>query len=450
MRLLGFLAVLVVLCSGCNNAKKLGFISGSVTDVNGNPFVGAQVRAQGGGTIAATTTQTGAYVLTDVPEGFTRIIAEAIVGGVRFFGQQVAQVFQNEQTKSVNIMMAPENQLGDIEGRVLAPNGSPIRGARVFVGGALASAMDVTDNDGRFSIRDLPAGFSYPVVASAPDFENDRRDDVLVTANQVSTLSFLLNFSSNRPVFMPEGLFATAYTLPQIPEARSNRHVRAYDAIKGWLDPDRPKATLKGRAVGGHFVEVDLGWDFEDNRSMLGFGVFRGTNATGPLNNAIAFLRDPLASYYADLDGALQPETSYFYEIVALNTDYLDEPTPDGSESPRSDRVSARPFLSIDILSPQPNAITSTTPVISWQSVPRADAYQIIVYNRFPDYDVDPYYPIDPDSPGESRVPAPLTSFVYPGNPPLIPGRTYFAVVIALTNDGSTRSFSQIVPFEVR
>jgi hypothetical protein len=44
---------------------------------------------------------------------------------------------------------------------------------------------------------------------------------------------------------------------------------------------------------------------------------------------------------------------------------------------------------------------------------------------------------------------APATSLVYTG-PPLVSGRTYYAVVLAFTNDRSTHAISQIVPFQAR
>lgn len=51
-------------------------------------------------------------------------------------------------------------------------------------------------------------------------------------------------------------------------------------------------------------------------------------------------------------------------------------------------------------------------------------------------------------NPGAAKVFAPNTSLVYTG-PALSPGRTYYAVVLALTSDRSTRAISQLVPFQI-
>ncbi|MFQ3611044.1 MAG: hypothetical protein SNJ72_06045, partial [Fimbriimonadales bacterium] len=74
--------------------------------------------------------------------------------------------------------------------------------------------------------------------------------------------------------------------------------------------------------------------------------------------------------------------------------------------------------------------------------------YLVLVYDRFPDYQVNPIFPADLDNPGAARVFAPSTSLVYTG-PPLARGRTYYLVVVAQTNDRQTRAISPIVPFQL-
>jgi hypothetical protein len=86
---------------------------------------------------------------------------------------------------------------------------------------------------------------------------------------------------------------------------------------------------------------------------------------------------------------------------------------------------------------------------VQWTPVPNADYYLVLIYDRFPDYQVAPYFPTDLNNPGAAKVLAPATSLVYTG-PPLVSGRTYYAVVLAFTNDRSTRAISQIVPFQAR
>ncbi len=449
-----FLIALVCVLAGCQNEQKFGIVSGTVTDVEGDPVANAEVFVLRQPNARTRTLHNGTYYLTNVPEGFTVIQARAVINGVEYTGQQVAQVFEKEQSKSVNLMIAHTNRQGSIAGFVQDASGRPLERARVFVAGALSSALAITDRRGNYRIDGLPGGYDYLVVASAPGFENVKQM-VSVRAGEVRPVSFTLNPSSNRPVNTPLNLRATTWTMPQELIATRNPALRrAYESIQALLEPNRPqlpdryKTPPPQRAHGDYWIEVDLQWDYEEQQSLLGYGIYRGRTLEELDKNAVAFLRDPLASFFADLDPALQPNVSYYYEIVAINTDYLND-LPN-TVSGRSNRVSARPFVPIALLEPRPNDLVDRLGLIlRWTPVERADAYLVLIYDRFPDYQVSPYYPSDLSDPGPARVPAPNTSLVYTG-PALIPGRTYYAVVIAFTNDRTTRAISQIVPFQVR
>jgi hypothetical protein len=382
-----------------------------------------------------------------VPSRFTIIRARAVINGVEYTGQNVAQVFENEQSKNVNIMIAPADRQGAVEGFVRDALGRGIEGARVLAGGALSSALATTDRRGFYRIAGLPAGYEYPLVASAPDYENDKRT-VAIVAGQTAIISFTLNDSRNRPVQTPINLSATAWTLPRVlTTTRSTREYDAYDAIRAMFDDKpRPRRTVTTRTASDYWIEVDLSWEYQEQISLLGYGIYRGRTIEELNRNAIAFLRDPLADFFADLDPALQPNQTYFYEMVALNTDYLND-LP-GTVSGRSNRVSARPFTPIAITRPFPNEIVDGL-LLQWTPVPNADYYLVLIYDRFPDYKVAPYFPADLSNPGAAKVFAPATALVYTG-PPLVSGRTYYAVVLAFTNDRSTRAISQIVPFQAR
>ncbi len=433
---------------GCQNRQQsFGVVSGTVTDVEGNPVANAEVFSSRQPNARTRTLHNGTYYLTNVPEGFTLLQARAVINGVEYTGQQIVQVFENEQSKSVNIMIAPRNQQGSIQGFVQDALGRPIEGARVFVGGALSSALAVTDRRGNYRIDGLPAGYDYPVIASAPGYENVKQV-VSIRAGDVRPVSFTLNPSSNRPVNAPINLTAVSWTMPRELTATRNPALRnAYEAIKALFDPDRPRRSLT-RSAGDYWIEIDLRWDYQEQLNLLGYGIYRGRTLEELNRNAIAFLRDPLADFFADLDPSLQPNVTYFYEMVALNTDYLND-LPN-TVSGRSNRVSARPFVPIALLEPSPNSLVDRLSlVIRWTPVERADSYLVLLYDRFPDYQVSPYFPSDLANPGPALVPAPNTSLAYTG-PALIPGRTYYAVVIAFTNDRNTRAISQIVPFQVR
>jgi hypothetical protein len=444
----GVCAFLVaVVLAGCGENGKVGIVSGTITDVDGNPVADAEVFAANAVNSRTRSLHNGTYYLTNVPDRFTVIRARAVINGVEYTGQNIAQVFENEQSKSVNIMIAPANRQGAVEGFVSDALGRGIEGARVFAGGALSSALAVTDRRGFYRIAGLPAGYEYPIVASAPDYENDKRT-VSIVAGETALVSFTLNDSRNRPVQTPINLSATAWTLPRMLTAtRSAREYDAYNAIRALFDDKpRPRCTVASRAVGDYWIEIDLSWEYQEQLSLLGYGIYRGRTIDELNRNAIAFLRDPLADFFADLDPALQPNVTYYYEMVALNTDYLND-LP-GTVSGRSNRVSARPFTPIAITRPFPNELVDGL-ILQWTPVPNADYYLVLIYDRFPDYQVAPYFPTDLNNPGAAKVFAPATSLVYTG-PPLVSGRTYYAVVLAFTNNRNTRAISQIVPFQAR
>ncbi|MEN3001552.1 MAG: carboxypeptidase-like regulatory domain-containing protein [Armatimonadota bacterium] len=437
--------------AGCTKPK-VGIISGTVTDVEGNPVANAEVTATGSTTGSTRTLHNGTFYLTNVREGFTTIRARARIGNREYTGQQVAQVFHNEQSKNINIMIAPVDQQGSVEGLVLDPRGRGIERARVFVGGALSSALAVTDQRGYYRIDGLPSGYEYPIVASAPGYENVRQT-VAIRAGEISTVSFALNYSSNRPVNAPQNLTATAWTMPRdLIATRDHRRLHAYNAIRALFDEklrDRPLRP-PSRAAGDYWIEVDLSWDFEQQPSLLGYGIYRGITLQELETNAIAFLRDPLADFFADLDPMLQPNVTYYYEMVAVNTDYLDNPDHPNAKSGRSNRVAARPFVPIQITAPRPDTLVDSSALtISWTPVERADYYLVLIYDRFPDYQVQPFYPSDLSNPGAAKVFAPNTSLVYTG-PAFTPGRTYYLVVLAFSNDRATRAISPLVAVQAR
>jgi hypothetical protein len=443
-----FAFLCAVMLAGCGENGKVGIVSGTITDVDGNPVADAEVFAANAVNSRTRSLHNGTYYLTNVPDRFTVIRARAVINGVEYTGQNVAQVFENEQSKNVNIMIARANRQGAVEGFVRDALGRGIEGARVFAGGALSSALAVTDRRGFYRIAGLPAGFEYPIVASAPDYENDKRT-VSIIAGETALVSFTLNDSRNRPVQTPFNLSATAWTMPRVLTATRSapRERDAYNAIRALFDDKpRPRRTVASRAVGDYWIEIDLSWEYQEQLSLLGYGIYRGRTIDELNRNAIAFLRDPLANFFADLDPALQPNVTYYYEMVALNTDYLND-LP-GTVSGRSNRVSARPFTPIAITRPFPNELVDGL-ILQWTPVPNADYYLVLIYDRFPDYKVAPYFPTDLNNPGAAKVFAPATSLVYTG-PPLVSGRTYYAVVLAFTNNRNTCAISQIVPFQAR
>jgi hypothetical protein len=98
--------------AGCGENGKVGIVSGTITDVDGNPVADAEVFAANAVNSRTRSLHNGTYYLTNVPDRFTIIRARAVINGIEYTGQNVAQVFENEQSKNVNIMIAPARPSG--------------------------------------------------------------------------------------------------------------------------------------------------------------------------------------------------------------------------------------------------------------------------------------------------------------------------------------------------
>ncbi|MFQ3609996.1 MAG: carboxypeptidase regulatory-like domain-containing protein, partial [Fimbriimonadales bacterium] len=292
---------LVLGLSGCGGGtSRTNVISGTVTDVEGEPVVDAEVFVDGFPMRNTRTLHNGTYYLTNVPVGFRLIRARAFINGVEYTGQQVAQVLEEDQSKNINLMVARTTQQGTVEGFVRDAFGRGIEGARVFAGGALSSVLARTDRRGFYRISGLPSGYEYPIVASAPGYENDERR-VEVYAGETSVVSFTLNTSRNAPVNPPQNLRAIAWTLPRtLIATRDARTRRAYESIQQLLDPQHRQRAIT-RSTSNSLIEVSLTWDYERQLSLLGYGIYRGRSLNELQTNAIAFLRDPLADFFSDL-----------------------------------------------------------------------------------------------------------------------------------------------------
>lgn len=449
---LGVVSIVVMWLTACGGKEvHRGSIAGTVTDINGDPVVGARVWVEGAGETVTNTN--GTFLLTDVPEGFKNVRASARIGNQDWSGVALVQVFADDITRNANILLCPVNLQGSIEGFVLDPYGGRVEGARVFAGGPLTSAMAVTDKNGYYRIDGLRGGYEYPVVASAPGFLNDRKT-VSVVAGQITPASFALGVASGVVPAAPTNLEAVVWTQPRgVTRSTSPEVANALEAIKRLLDPRRARRHAISRATpAGSLIEVDLTWDFVEDSRRLGYGIYRGRSANPASlpDNAIAFLRDPLADLFADLDLSLTPGVTYYYQIVAVGANF-DPDTGAGASEP-SNTASATPLEPMSIFPSFPAqgaTISTSTPTLRWDRLNGASYYQVLLFEGFPDINRDPLWPTDLNNPGNSRVSHPNNSTVYTG-PALQPGQTYYWVVVAFSADGSARSISPLWKFTYR
>ncbi len=441
---LGGVAVLIIIgCggggTGSSNGNGIGVVSGIVTDTNGDVVRAAKVYAGGDKAHFTLSNSSGAFVLTGVKEGDQTMMAEITKNGILYYGENVIKVFGNEQSKSSNVTVGRHDQLARLTGVVTDRFGNNIAGARVFANSSsLGSMVAITNDDGKFFLNALHPGVQYTIYASGLGFDSDQ-DIFTPTVSERRSQDYILSNGRNVAFPAPQNLSATAWTSPY-ESSRSPLNGRAYEAIKQMIDHKRRARMSASKrplnANGGSPIEVDLYWDTMPNQSLLGFGIYRGRDATGP-TSSVEFLRDPLAGFFADQDASLRQGLAYFYEITALNVLY---PDTNDSESNFSNRFGVKPLGDFGAVT----AVGRPTR-FSWNAVSGAEKYTVYLFDRYPDLGETAFWPVtDPEIASATTT---NTSLTYAG-PALGPG-TYFYIVLAFDtrNGNDAKSISRIGQF---
>lgn len=415
-------------CGGLGATRSVT-VTGRITDTNGNPIRGAEVRANDG--VKTVSSTNGAYVLTSVLSNDQNIYAEYVDdAGVKYQGQNLAIVTKGEQTISVNMMVAPSSQLAEVTGYVEDPYGQRLSGARVFAygGGAYSSTSAITNSQGRFVLRGLIAGIDYDLNASAPGYAADF-DSITLTAGQSASRLLTLGVIGSPVLPAPTGLTALAWTSSAANRA-DHRQGAATRAIKELFDPKYKARHPESRVTpSGQPIEVELEWTPLQGNNFLGYGIYRGSGS-----NTIAGLdywREPLGGAYVDGDQNLNENATYRYQITALGTGYPDDP---GSEGPRSAIVTAQTLGELFLHQVQLGPVR-----FSWDTTSGATSYVVYVFNQYPGPGVSSIW-------NNSGSPATGGSLTYGGSA-LTSGRTYYFVVLGLANSNSSRTISEVGSF---
>lgn len=421
-------AVLVTLI-GCGGAGSqfFGEVSGIVTDANGNPVRGARVFANGRETFS---NSAGSYVLTRIPEGDQVIRAEITQDGIDFSGQNVARIFGEDRTQTINIAVVRTSLQAGIHGTVRDRFGNRISGAKVFaMGNALTSSVAFTNHSGDYTMRGLMSGVDYQLTASARTFENDV-DNVNLVPGEDPRFDFVLGDGSNPAMPAPTNLSAVAWTSPS-EITRSPQQRSGIEAVKNMLLPRR-RAQSGRTTINGNNVEVDLFWDVytANPDSLLGFGIYRASSSGGQ-STAIDFMRDPHAAFFQDLDDNLHEGQDWYYEITALSTQY---PDTFNSESDFSNRYGVETLGDLFLNSPLFGPLT-----FRWQGGSGATSYVVYLFDEFPGIGVNSIW-------NTEATPTAGTSQVYTG-PALTPGLRYWYIVLGLANGNDSRTLSVIDDF---
>ncbi|HLJ55933.1 MAG TPA: carboxypeptidase-like regulatory domain-containing protein [Chthonomonadaceae bacterium] len=465
-------------------------LSGTVTDVAGNPIVGAAVVFNGQNT---TSSLEGTYTIpgVTVPAGQASLVgnvqATKTINGQQWSGQNYVEVLSSSpDTSNVHIVMSPSATQNAITGTVTDTSGHTLRGARVFVsngpftgtsGGQFFSNLSAigtaTDQNGAYTIPHLPPGTTYTVTASFAGFVNQTFNNVAVNAPPagptVQPFQLATSSSSATPPAVT-GMSATTFTVPSSPN-RSVSATNALAAVKAWIlarkgikpghaaSPSRVtvKPGLTRSTPAGSVIEVDLFWDYVDINNLFGYEVVQATNLNPPNFISIALLRDPQADRFADVDTGLTPDVTYYYSVARLDTINFPSGNVNAGESDPGQTVAVEPLAPITQASPASGVTApSSTPTFSWSAVNRASLYQIVVYDRYPDITgdstnpnvVNPIWPVANQNPATDPtvVHAPSTAVTYSG-PALVSGHTYYWTVFAQDATGSAISVSPISSF---
>lgn len=422
---LALLAATLLTGCGGDGRPRTSTVTGTVVDTNFQPLRDAEVEIEGQ---RVRTTNTGSFAATNVPNGEIDIIARATVNGTRFRGRTQAFTSENEQENSVNIVVAPESQLGTLTGTVRDRDGFPLRGASVFAYmGTSGSARAFTGNDGRYTLRDLPAGFTLTVSASGRTFRSDQTS-VVLNNGQTRNLNFNLGDAGIPNLNPPTNIGHTTWVAP--PPSRDPENASLAWA-KSRLDQrdrtTRPQAVTRSLRP-DMSVETELFWDEQTFPDKFGVGVYRGNGPTGVLSG-IDFFFDPLAPYYVDI--GLNPSSTYSYALTT--TSALFPEFPDQTESRLSDRVVVR---TLDLL--RLSNVTSG-PRFNWQAGSGAQEFIVYLFDRFPTAGAQQIWDTE-------QNPTTGLSQLYTGGS-LVPGRTYFYIVLGVANSNNSRTISPIGSF---
>lgn len=459
-------------------------VAGRVTDLEGAPIVGANVKI---GSLIAQTTQFGNYRLpgVEIPSGQVSqtyvVSASALVNGVKWTGSNIIEVFAGIAVSgNSHIVLSDPLSQGEIKGRVTTGGGAPLAGASVYASIALppdpahpadptvfsnlVAFLGVTDSNGNYSIPEIPQSARYVVVASYPGKLNGRQTDVNVSAGFSTTLNFSLSGGGSAAIPVPTGLYGISLTYPSTATRATGANVNAllrqrilkqkgwtnrHAAIKGSL----PQGAITRDAPAGTNIENIVTWDYAPLNNLYGYVVLRSISIATNFK-PYSILQDPLADRFSDADTVLTPDVNYYYSIAGLDT--INYPAGGAEGDPVIPPIAVRPLGKIGLTAPANNASISN-PVFGWTSVNRATLYQILVYDKFPalqsDLDLEngvrPIWPADPNNPGTSLVSDGRLSQAYQG-PALVPGRQYYWVVIASDNVGSAFTISPLFAFTAK
>lgn len=428
-------ALLIATILGCGGAGAgAGSVAGLVLDMKGNPVRGARVFVETGVLRETHSNSAGSYNITGVSAEDVLVKAEYDDGVTLFQGQNLARVFDQSQSNSLNIVMIPSTQIASIQGVVTGTGGIRIQGARISAkptnGTQLASCQTIADDNGNYVLGGLAGGVQYQIQASFPGWESGEAIRTPSVGN-VQTVNFSLGPNGDPILPGPANLSLTAWTSPaELTRDPEKNH--ALENVKKFIDPRYRKSTGKGRLTSqGNPVEVQLYWDKFDSLEILGYEIWRKRSSDAW--QAVEFLRDPLAETFMDSDINLRDGVLYSYSVAGSNTNY---PNTDNSYGDFSSTVTVTPLADMNVQTP---TIAGGQVTFHWEAVTDAASYTIYVFDQYPGIMVSSYA-------NNFNNPATGTQWTY-NLTPLASGHQYYYLIMGSNSDDSARTLSAIGSF---
>ena len=465
-----------------NPTPGIASVAGRVTDIEGAPIVGATITVNG---LTVTSSQAGSYRLDNivVPAGQTSTIvtvsATRTINGIAWSGQNTADVLRDNPTaNNLQVVISPTSTQGAIFGIVKDNSGNPLNGASVYVSQTvtsgtkpaftnLSSLLDITASDGSYRFPALPPGTRYTVVAQYPGRTNATVSNVSVSTAQTTTQNFTLTTPTTLPTLpAPDGFSVISFTVPADATRAASESPKASAGIetlrqriltrlglqkKASADASKviTRAVSRTRAASDTLIENYLQWQYRPYDTLYGYQILR--SAVDDISfTAFAVLQDPLAERFTDTAADLVAGTSYYYNLVRLNTNKTEGPVDNGNT------LVTIPLARTTLVAPVDGSTTTNPfPTFQWNAVGRVALYEVLVYNKFPDYQSDTAG-VNPIWTG-TLTPTNNTGILsldYGQNqnaavepPPLVSGQRYYFAVIGSDDVGSAFTFSAIHSF---
>lgn len=437
-------------------------ISGTVYDkVGGGLVVGATIQVQDSPDETVTSGQ-GTFAFENLARGYYDLMATKTLGdGTLLVGRRENVYVDpvNGRMMTADILMATPDEMGQVSGRVIDSQGRGIANAWAYLDMSTAVYFTPVDPDtGGYSFVDIPRtaeGKQYYVTASAPGYGNGATQ-IFVEAGHSYTVDVQLSPAGPETPAAPLVDYAQALTYPAGPGAIMSETLalrsiladglgeageRARRIIREQAENDR--AALRAYPPDGHVVEIDVGWLANEERTLAGYVVRRSENATNGYADLVT-IWDPNATFLADTSPDLGPDVTFYYDVTAFNYD--------GVRGGISEWLSARPLGALRVSSPEPGSTPSRPVRFAWDAVARATVYEILVFDRRPDYDTKHQAGIVWRN---QSIPASQTSIGFGSGgelvSDLVAGETYYVALIAgdgaSVQESDALSFSRVVGF---